>query len=506
MATPPNTHVSPVELIALAARLNHDEQRPRGELVTRDRALSAKLASLDGGDALDDAARLRWWLEHAEDAEADAVSDQVHSAMSLAGFGLVLLGLLMGSGVALGVFVFDGERPVNVVAALGVFVFLQAATLVLAVLAVLPAGWTVWLPGFSSVQEALRRLSPGRLSFLIARLMPQGMREALAASIGRAGAHRRVYGRVQLWAVVRWSQLFAVAFNVAAAGVFVSMVVFTDLLFVWSTTLDIEPDSFHALTSAVSLPWVFVAEAVPTLELVHATRFQRGTGDLPSRVGGSWWSFLLLSMLVYGLLPRLVALVWAQVALGRASRHALVATPGATAVLHRLRGGAAAQDTAEEVDCAAGSAWPEAGVGTHPVVVDWSRAAGTVGRARQVLGLEVDDILPAGGARTMDEDTAAVEQVGTLVVPGGGGPPRGVVVLVKLWEPPMLEVLSFLKALRSSVGDAVPVRVCAVSHDASGRLVSDDAEHLAQWRRRVQTLGDPWLTVAMSEEGAGDDG
>ncbi|XAL98551.1 DUF2868 domain-containing protein [Phycisphaeraceae bacterium D3-23] len=506
MATNSNTRVSPVELIALAARLNHDEQRPRGELVVRDRALSSKLAAEPGGDALDDAARLLWWLEHAEDAEADAVSDQVGSAMSLAGFGLVVLGLLMGSGVALGVFVFDGERPVNVVAALGVFVFLQAATLVLAVLAVLPAGWTSWLPGFVVVQETLRRLSPGRLSFLLARLMPQPMREALAASIGRAGAHRRVYGRVQLWAVVRWSQLFAVAFNVAAAAVFVSLVVFTDLLFVWSTTLDVEPESFHALTSAVALPWGFVPDAVPSLELVNATRFQRGTGDDPSRLGGGWWSFILLAMLVYGLLPRLVALVWAQVALGRASRAALLATPGVSSVLQRLQRGAQSQDLVEPTDSAAGSAWPAAGVGTHPVVVDWSRAAGSVGRARRVLGLEVDDILPAGGARTMDEDAAAVEQIGTLVKPSGDVSPRGVVVLVKLWEPPMLEVLSFFKALRISVGDAVPVRVCAVSHDSDGRLVSDDAEHLAQWRRRVQTLGDPWLTVAMQQEGAGDDG
>ncbi|MEM9415380.1 MAG: DUF2868 domain-containing protein [Planctomycetota bacterium] len=505
MATSSDTRVSPVDLIALAARLNHDERRPRGELIARDRALSAKLADTPDAGAMDDAARLRWWMAHSDDAEADTLGDQVHSAMSLAGFGLVVLGLLVGAGVAMGVFVFDGERPVNVVAALGVFVFLQAATLILAVLAVLPAGWVAWLPGFAGVQEVLRRLSPGRLSFLLARLMPQPMREALAASVGRAGAHRRVYGRVQLWAIVRWSQLFAVAFNVAAAAVFVSLVVFTDLLFVWSTTLDVEPGSFHSLTSAVALPWSFVTEAVPSLELVTQTRYQRGTGDDPSRLGGAWWSFILLAMLVYGLLPRLVALVWAQVALGRASRAALLATPGVSTVLHRLQSRDISQDASEESSGEGGSAWPEAGVGAHPVVVDWSRAAGSVGRARRVLALEVDDIVPAGGARTMDEDTAAVEHIGTLVKQGGAGSPRGVVLLVKLWEPPMLEVLSFLKALRSAVGEAVPVRVCAVSHDTDGRLVSDDAEHLAQWRRRVQTLGDPWLSVAMSEEGGRDD-
>lgn len=502
MPAPRHSRVTLVDLVALAARLNHDEQRPRGELVARDRAIAAELVSMGADAPADDAARLAWWMAKAQDAEAEETADQVSGALSLAGVGLAALGLLLGAGVALGVFYYDGQQPVNVVAALGVFVFLQAGTLLLAVLAALPAKSLVRLPGLGAVQDVLRRLSPGRLAFVFARFMPQELREALALAVGRSGAHRRVYGRVQLWAVLRWSQLFAFSFNLSAVAVFVALVLFTDLAFGWSTTLSIEPVSFHRLTSVVSLPWSATGHAVPGLELVERSRYYRGQGFDPVE-RGAWWPFVLLAMLVYGLLPRLVALVWTQAALGKATRRALLATPGVSAVLHRLdRPGASAVEAQHEGDKGA-EHWPASGVGDRPIVIDWSRAAGSAGRARAVLGVEVDALLPAGGARTPGEDAALLEQVGRDVADAGS--PRGVVLMVKRWEPPMLETLEFLKALRLAVGDAVPVWVCPLAEDAEGRRVSDDPEHLAQWVRRLRTLGDPWLRVDSAEEGGEHD-
>lgn len=493
MGSHSQSRVTPVELVALAARLSHDEQRPRGEIVQRDRLLAARLEKEVEPGTGDDLARLRWWVEHAEDEQADETADQVHRALSLAGVTLTGLGLLLGAGVALGVFYYDGQRPVNVVATLGVFVFLQAGTLLLAILAALPAGALSRVPGLNALQEVLRLASPGRLAFVLARFMPQDMREALASAMGRSGAHRRVYGRVQLWAVLRWSQLFAFAFNLAAAAVFVALVLFTDLAFGWSTTLRIEPGTFHRLTSGVSLPWSATGHAVPTLELVERSRYFRGQAFDPVE-RGAWWPFVLLAMLVYGLLPRLVALTWSQVALGRVSREAMLATPGASAVLRRLHGDTAAHDAGEADGGADAGDWPDGGVGDRPVVLDWSRAVGSAGGARALLGVEVDEVLPAGGARTMEEDAAALAQAGQAVRQDAGRS-RGVVLFVKQWEPPMLEVLSFLRSLRESVGDGVAVRVCPVSRDAEGRVVSDDPEHLGQWVRRVRTVGDPWLRV-----------
>lgn len=494
-----NPRVSPVELVALATRLNHDEQRPRGELVERDRTLAAKLRDA-GGPPTDDAALLGWWLDHATDAEADDTADRVRGALSLAGAGLTLLGLLLGAGVALGVFYYDGQQPVNVIAALGVFVFLQALTLLLAVVAVLPAGWVAWVPGVGGLQAGLRRASPGRLAFVLARLMPQPLREAIDSGVGRSGAHRRVYGRVQLWAVVRWSQLFAFAFNLAGLAVFVALVVFTDLAFGWSTTLSVEPASFHRMTSVVSLPWVWFGDAVPTLELVERSRYFRGqTFDPVAR--GAWWPFVMLAMGVYGLLPRLAALVWSHVAVGRASRNALVATPGALAVVRRLRGHATepARDENTAIDDA--SEYPSGGVGDRPVVIDWSSSAGPVERVSALLRLPVDEVLHAGGSCSIAEDAATVQRAGASVKDAADGLLRGVVLLVKRWEPPTLEVLEFLRALRGSVGDAVPIRVCPVAEDAAGQVVSADPEHLAQWARRIRSVGDPWLVVEPPTEG-----
>jgi hypothetical protein len=69
-----------------------------------------------------------------------------------------------------------------------------------------------------------------------------------------------------------------------------------------------------------------------------------------------------------------------------------------------------------------------------------------------------------------------------------------VVLAVRGFEPPLAEQIDFITALRRALGDARPIVVAGVG--------SDDAR-LDAWRRRLTTLGDPWLAVAaVAEAGA----
>ena len=75
-----------MELVALAARLSHDEQRPRGEIVQRDRLLAARPNPMCFG--IGDRALVRlsdrapdlaeelapWWSEVVERAETQCVA------------------------------------------------------------------------------------------------------------------------------------------------------------------------------------------------------------------------------------------------------------------------------------------------------------------------------------------------------------------------------------------------------------------------------------------------
>lgn len=484
-------HASPADLVALAMRVQSDERATRGDQLAHAARWRDALENQANPPA-SDTDRLLWLIDQPGDPAIDERSGQARSGLTMAGLILVVIGLLSGVALASGVFYYDGNAPVNVVAVLGVFVGLQGILLMLAVLAALPRGCFRWLPGMAGVQEALRLASPGRLALLSSRLLPQDMREALSASIGRSGAHQRVYASVQFWVVLRWSQLYALAVNLAAVLVFLYLVFFTDLAFGWSTTLKVQPAQFHDAMHALALPWSWQPSLTPSMELVERSRYYRGTHFDPQMRGG-WWPFLLSAMLVYGLLPRLIAFTVASIRLRRSTRVALLATPGALELLSRLsrpatsRGGIDDDDAASDVP---GNSAQAIVLGGRPVVIDWSRAAGSPARAVALLGLEPAGFEPAGGSRTVEDDRQTLAAVGKAVTADG------VLLLVKLWEPPVIETTCFLSDLRKAIGDRLPVRVVPVASDLSGRVIGEDPVLVEQWRRRVHALGDPWTAVA----------
>lgn len=487
MQTRSDRSTSPADLVALALHVQNDERAPRGDQLSQAKRLRDRLS--DETDPPEtDAQRVLWLIDHAEDLGVETSSRQARSALSIAGLILVVIGLLSGIALASGVFYYDGQAPVNIVAALGVFVVLQGLLLLLAVLASLPRAWVRWLPGMDGLQDALRLASPGRLALLGARLLPQEMREALFAAIGQSGAHQRIYGRVQLWAILRWSQLYAVAFNLAIVSTFFYFVVVSDLAFSWSTTLDIQPAGFHRLVDVASLPWFWLESARPSMPLVEASFNYRGT-DFDRELSKTWWPFVLMAMLVYGLLPRLIALSVASNRLQHATRQALVATPGVTGMLSRLRSDPAAPLSEDETTPSNGTS-QQGTLGTRPIVVDWSRAGGSIERAETLLGLEPAGYELAGGSCTVQADRAVIDSIGRRVTE------EGVAVLVKLWEPPVIETTEFLRELRIAVGERLPIRVVPVAVDLDGRLIGDDPVLVEQWRRRVRAMGDPWTHVA----------
>lgn len=111
---------------------------------------------------------------------------------------------------------------------------------------------------------------------------------------------------------------------------YLTLLLFTDLAFGWSSTLIDQPQRVVQLSQTLAAPWQwFWPTAVPSVELVEATRYARinpQAGNL--QWAGGWWQFLLASLLVYNLLPRvLLALVIALKLRWGGKRVVLVRSP-----------------------------------------------------------------------------------------------------------------------------------------------------------------------------------
>lgn len=460
--------------------LEADDDTPYSERARREREIARAL------EARDAVAQVRgWWrsLGLRDEARAGARLDRLRALVALV---MVALGTLAGISVALAAFHYDGSQPVNVVRLLALLVGLQLLLLVLTLL-LLPPGR---LPGLRGVQELLAAVNPGAwAASLLGRFAGSHVTLSLFDRGARVGA-----GRFAKWQVLVWSQVAAVAFNVAALATAAALVTFTDLAFGWSTTLSVDAAHVARIASAIAWPWqAIVPSAVPGADLVEQSQFFRldaGSGGVTvaadSRALAGWWPFTLCAMVFYGLLPRIALLVIAGARLRAATRGLLLDDWRVAALIDRMRSPvieteadrhderqASGQVRARGFDRAlAGRV--DAVVWEGAVALDRARL-----EARRRFGAEVGSVLEAGGARGLEGDRKALASLdlrtdGTLLV------------FTPAWEPPVLELLDFLTAVRERIGERATIVVVPLPD--GDRAVSE--VELETWKRGIGRLKD----------------
>ena len=94
----------------------------------------------------------------------------------------------------------------------------------------------------------------------------------------------------------------------------------------------------------------------------------------------------------------------------------------------------------------------------------------------------MNDIVEAGGGHALEDDQAAIERV-------CAGHRGSVVVFTRAWEPPLLEFLDFVAALRRALGSDASIIVAPVAESAS----AVEPQHRETWARAIGRLADPHL-------------
>jgi len=385
---------------------------------------------------------------------------------------LAVAGALLGWGAAVALLDPAGAHPVNVVHFLAVLVLLQIALLLVLALA--------FVPGRRPERGPLQRLLLG-LAFRLVRA--EEIREPLRTLAER----RHDYRRLERWLLLRSTQLFAVAFNLAALAGCLYRVVFSDVAFAWSTTLQWTAADAHRLTSALSAPWAWlVPDGRPSLALLEATRYSHLEGRYlaggpgarafdPSAVGG-WWPFLALSLAVYGLLPRLAAWAFAAARVRRALRRA----PYENERLERLWEGL----TRPSVKLGGEGPAPE-----PPL-----RPAEAVDEAPPPAAGDCAVAVAEGVA--MDRSTAAAlvrERLGVRVVDDGPAP--ALVLVLPGWEEPIRAHQRQLEAARARLGPDPRLVALLVDERPGGGWGPPPEDRVRRWRRHLRALEDPRLRV-----------
>jgi hypothetical protein len=138
------------------------------------------------------------------------------------------------------------------------------------------------------------------------------------SALGLVKGKSRTYGSIFPWPVFILTQVFAASFNIGVLGATLLKVAGSDLAFGWQSTLQLSDAAVYKAVTILSSPWsAFISEPIahPSLAQIEGTRIilkdsiaRLATPDLIS-----WWPFLCLCILFYGLIPRMFLLILAVV-------------------------------------------------------------------------------------------------------------------------------------------------------------------------------------------------
>lgn len=433
------------------------------------------------------------------DSTGESKGEVAASAHRALGGVFSVVGAIAGWGAATALFGYSGEQPVNVVNLIGFFVVLQLLLVLGYVLLALPSHIVRRIPLLGGLQNALQGLSPGFVAPLLRRVLSHKFRAALDDLTNDLSRHRALYGGVARAMALLWSQRFALWFQLGAVAGAVVLTVFSDLAFGWTTTLDVAHEAFHRITSWISWPWSALwPDAVPSAALVESTRFFR-LESTTSALGADaqlrtqWWPFVLACLVAYGLAPRIVTWLFAKRAFDRQLRAAIADFPGvrerwATADREHVSTQSPQRTEAAnpELEAPPSETLTKLNLGAVHIV-DWGGACGSLEQCQRIvdasLSMEPRSFQPAGGNRSSAEDDQVVAVIGEHYRQGDA-----IMVLVRAWETPTMDLLDFVEALRHATD--VKTTICVtILNDTDSEQRGDTSI----WQQMLGRLSDPWI-------------
>lgn len=310
------------DLLDLEARLLDEQGEPEDVRRTRYRQLGLRAAA-DAPLPGDNGALLRTLLRI--DPRPDSLGRRFGAALNLLHILLAVGGLLFGGSLTLGIVQNTDRHPVNLLTVLGLLVGTQILLLLVLFIALFPTG-------DHRASGPVQHLLLGIVQAILRRF---GVNDKVLALQDRLDTHRGLLK----WTLIRATQVFGVAFNVAVLATAYFRFATTDIDFGWSTTLQLEPETVHRWAKAVAAPWSWISPSrmEPRLDTVLATQYSHLQGqylrpsDTLNRIF-AWYGFLLFAVFTYGFIPRLFFLMVASLRV----RYVLADTPRNNLELARL--------------------------------------------------------------------------------------------------------------------------------------------------------------------------
>jgi len=403
---------------------------------------------------------LRYWLETRRARSAEAWPSQAwYSFLAVARWGvfgvMAMLGALLVWGLCLG-----GDQRVHV----AIFI-----------------GLTLIVPWLGFLIFTLGRLvawSRTRPPFLIRMVLAPMTRRLpdVAASWRQALADSRP-ARIAVTArAAILSQYGGLGYVCGGVVAFVAALLLYDMQFYWQATVD-NAFIIHAAVDGLAWPWHSLwPAAVPSDALIAASRVAAGHTQAAMAQSGPWWRFLLTTLLVWGMAPRLLLVAFFAWRERRALAGLDFQAPRHRGIWRQLAGVSRGATAPAHAD--------------HALVLDVG-GHGIEGRAVRGYMLRRLRVAPGPTYRVSVLDDAAEAAADQALAEN----PKQVVLLAADWLLSPKQVKRLQHRVRMAVGPDVPLVWLVVGED-DGAPGAPAPAYMQHWETLIDDLRDPATEIA----------
>lgn len=496
------------DVCELAWFFTRDQDLADAEKHERDREIALAHASQET-----DAERLCVWLDVRRQRSGRADRPPLEDIQQVLHLLLIIVGFGIGALTVGGWFSLDRLLPtdhpgaqVNVIYFWSVTVGWQLIMLCLLLFNLVLGDWAERVPGLAGLYRLLRWLPSlvPKLAGMVA-LRVNSFRWRDLDVLRTWLTHARRYRQLTFWYPLQLTQRFSLGLNLGFIGMFVFLSLATQPIFGWQSER-LSCTDVARLTRVIAVPWRWLdGWGVPSARDIrttyhppHASHAHPDCLGESGPVAPGWWPFLLVSLVCYGLVPRLLLYGLARWQVRRAMWHIVLHHPDArelflrmTRPVYTIRSSPSSSRPNQSEAAAVSTAdTPRVPLGRY-VVFKWA-------------GVQLDDAaISALLQRQWGADMAALYTVGGLDVSRDTvalqaldrhKPIDQVMLLVEAWQPPVGDYVDFVAQLRHKLGDGPMIWVLLYHRNPQGQVIPSRHSDVEQWRKTLERA-DAWLRV-----------
>ena len=472
---------------------------------------------------------IRHWLDERKRIEfelsgADSVlpGDAFEEVRKLLLYILSVIGFFAGSGLAYSLLAYKGNDALNVSSYLSVLVLTQILLILILIGFFILRRRRHFFKDISIIYSLLSTFLVKlvlRLKKSAIKRLSADQRNHMQAAIGMARGKRVIYGTIFFWPIFILSQVFGIWFNSGVLTATLLRVLSSDLAFGWQSTIHFSSRAVYSIVKIASLPWSWFTPSLiahPTLEQIEGSRIilKEGIYHLATNDLVSWWPFLCLAVIFYGLLPRIILMNVAFIAQNRALKKLDFTHGSCDKLMGRLQ---------TPVLNTEGLPYEEK---FQDVNIDFPQKSnarsflrGDTVPKNSLIALVPDDIFEqcfeeelrpliknTFGFRLykkikigidLEEDKDVLD---TLAVSKWEDGQPNVLILLEAWQPPIKETLHFIREIKKILGIKSKIVISLIGKPETNTIFTNVKENdWKVWDRNIKKFADPYMRMERIE-------